>query len=321
MTTPIESASPAWRIPIGALLLFGFGGLVGVAVSIALYLGIDSARENTRELLKENLETLVHDLTGQVDRHLTPVLEQARWIGRQVDAGVVDPEDSLLFDTLARGALAATPQVRHAEIHLDSGATRRISRDAPGNTEGEVPTESVGPQVTDARPDTLESTWQQPTFDPVTEEFVMRLVTPLVSKQNRLAIMIHVVPLSSIARHLNDLLDETGLTPFILYNWQWVLAHPMLIGQSWKEDDATISLPRLEGLGDGVLASIWDTDQERPTIVAPSDYFRTSLIELGEQHYAFTYRSFVGFGEAPWTIGVYRRVELEDSVLLSLIHI
>ena len=98
---------------------------------------------------------------------------------------------------------------------------------------------------------------------------------------------------------------DTGITPFVLYNREFVLAHPAIaIG------DLRQPLKRLDELGDLVLERIWSPDEEAVFISKALTDIRASGLFWGDDYYLYLYRNIDRYGPAAWTIGAYVNTSL-----------
>ena len=120
--------------------------------------------------------------------------------------------------------------------------------------------------------------------------------------------------MTELSHRLGTLYSDTGMTPFVLYGRNRVLAHPLMIEWTPLEPiDENAPLPTISEIGDGVLEQIWSPDLEQPFFLRPLLTAEASAVLLGGRYYVFLYRHIEGYGPVPWTIGVYLNTELIDS--------
>ena len=101
---------------------------------------------------------------------------------------------------------------------------------------------------------------------------------------------------------------ETGITPFVLYDRDYVLAHPSI-----SVDNEQQPLRRLDQLGDPVLQRIWTPDERVPYIQAALRDTRASGVYQDDDFYLFLHRDLLRYGPSPWTLGAYLNTsELSD---------
>ena len=78
---------PRVTMPITTILVVGLGGLMAVAVAGQFFLGMTSARENTRELLGDKGQATIDGVEWIIRNTLEPVVAQAHEIARSVAEG------------------------------------------------------------------------------------------------------------------------------------------------------------------------------------------------------------------------------------------
>ena len=308
------AAAPAkrYRFPITAIAVVGLGALVALAVGVSLHLGLSSAAENTRRLMALRSETLVDAIDQRLEAELQPVVRQARWMVEQIESGHVRLDDTQALDTFMLAALGATPRVTaigivdsQAQILGWERASRgRIRDDWSGRPEAAAWLEDVA-----ARTGT---SWQPPTWTPVLEETVVHHDVPIRIDGEFAGIFSQAVSVSDLSRHLASLGAETDIIPFILYDHDHVLAHPLLMGWTPDAADRDQPLVALDALGDAVLERIWSP--EEPELFLLEDMTETSGsgTTIGDDYYVYLYRDILRYGPAPWTIGAYVNAGTSD---------
>ncbi len=308
------AAAPAkrYRFPITAIAVVGLGALVALAVGVSLHLGLSSAAENTRRLMALRSETLVDAIDQRLEAELQPVLRQALWMVEQIESGQVRLDDAQALDTFMLAALGATPRVTAIGI-VDSQAQilgwerasrRRLREDWSGRPEAVSWLEDIAARTG--------ATWQPPTWAPVLEETVVHHDVPIRIDGKFAGIFSQAVSVSDLSRHLASLGAETGIIPFILYDHDHVLAHPLLMGWTPDAADRDQPLVALDALGDAVLERIWSP--EEPELFLLEDMTETSGsgTTIGDDYYVYLYRDILRYGPAPWTIGAYVNAGTSD---------
>jgi len=261
METPKTSS---FRLPLTAVLVVGFGGLVAVAVAVVLYLGVAIGRENTLNLLSDKAEAAMDSMVSHIDLRLQPIVEQALWISREVSDGGLDIDDRTQLDTFMLGALAGTPQTAGLAIIRHDGEYLRYMRDArdvvAAMSEHNAEFADWFKEVGQAKA----PKWRQPNWDNPLNEPILILETPLQRNGGLLGILIQAVPVSSFSRYLANNVSVTGFdTPFILIEKSRVLVHPLLASLT-PEARSEQNLPTVEEIGDVILESMWSSVNKRP---------------------------------------------------------
>ena len=301
------------QVPITAIAVVGLGALVALAVGISLFLGLSSATENTRRLVAARSEALVDMLERRIESQLQPVMQQAQWAVEQIELGNVSLDDTQALDTFILGALSATPQVAGIGIVDRHGRIRRWGRfPAP-------------PVVEDwsNRPETIEwldagktqtgSRWRPPFWTHTLGTTVVLHDTPIRIDGEFAGMLAQVVTISDLSLRLASTSTETGVTPFILYDRDHVLAHPLLIAWAPAVTDRDQPLVSVEALGDAVLERIWSPDDENMFILRGLTEASASGVRVGDDYHVFLYRDIHRYGPAPWTIGAYVNIEMNEG--------
>ena len=147
--------------------------------------------------------------------------------------------------------------------------------------------------------------WHQPFWTSTIGETVVLHDMPLLRDGKFLGMLGQIVPVSDLSRHLGTFYAQTGMTPFILYDRQSVLAHPLLIDWSPGSTGRDAVLPRLDELGDGILEGIWSPDETEPFFFRDLIRIEAAGSLFGDNYYLYLYRQVDGYGPEDWTIGAY----------------
>jgi hypothetical protein len=118
----------AARYSISTILVFGFGGLMALAVTTVLYLGIVAGGSNTRSLLTRVAEAEIDGIETTVSGLLDPIEIQSAWIAEQVANGKIDLGDRREIERLLSGALSALPRVTGMSLLTTDGRFNRYVR-------------------------------------------------------------------------------------------------------------------------------------------------------------------------------------------------
>ena len=281
--------------------------MLAISVSIVLYLGFGQAAESTRQLWAGRADTLIDGMEQSLEAQLKPVTDQARWVARDVN----DLSDVSSFDSYMLGALAATPQVAGAAIITPDGRSRRWHRKTKQIVEedwSKVPwfSEYVAMVRSASGP-----AWREPIFTETVNTSTLLHDVPLRDPDgNFIGIYAQIVPVEELSAILSRTYSDTGLTPFVLYDRQYVLSHPALGG--FNEDQI---LPTMDELGDLVLERIWSPDEEATYIEKALTNTQSSGIYWGKDFYLFLYRDIDRYGPAIWTVGAYLNTSLSTNTV------
>ena len=116
------------RLPISAALVAGFGGLMLVALTTVMAIGLGVAGRNTLELLVDKATLTLDLVTDRVESRMNPVRDQADFLAEEIANGTLSPERPTELARTLRLALAATPQVTGIAFTTPDFRTIRVGR-------------------------------------------------------------------------------------------------------------------------------------------------------------------------------------------------
>jgi adenylate cyclase len=297
--------SARYRIPITAITVFGTSCLLALSIGIVLYLGFNQAAQTTVQLWADRSESLIDAMEQSLDARLGPIRDQASWVARDIR----DLSDLPSYDEYMYGVLAATPQVAGVALIMPDGNARRWHRE-----ERKAITEdwSDKPWITDyiKLVKTAKSpTWREPIFTETVNSSSLLHDIPLHNASGEfIGIFAQIITVQDLSTYVASKYTETGITPFVLYNRDFVLAHPAINNGNLQQP-----LTSLDELGDLILKRIWSPDEESPYLERALQGTSASGIFWGEDYYLFLYRDNQRYGPAPWTIGAYVNTTLRSS--------
>jgi adenylate cyclase len=299
-----------FRIPITTITVFGASTLLAVTVGIVLYLGFNQAANSTRQLWADQAGSLINAMEQSLEFQLRPIRDQSQWIAENIH----ELPNLALFDETVFAALSATPQVATIAIVTADGHSRRWLRssreifdeDWSGRPEIVQWLETVKAEQGPA--------WRAPIWAEQVGSTTLLHDSPLYSTAGEfIGVFAQIVPITELSRFLSISYAETGLTPFVLYDRQFVLAHPMLINRALSSDVHQQPLSPIDTFDDIVLSRIWTPDEPMPFISKVLIDIQASGVILGDVFYLFVYRDINRYGKAPWTIGAYINTTLHND--------
>jgi class 3 adenylate cyclase len=297
--------STRYRIPITAITVFGTSGLLALCAGILLYLGFNQAAQSTRQLWAEQAESLIDVMETSLDAHLQPVRYQAQWVANDIK----DLSDLPSLDEYFFGVLAATPQVAGIAVITPDGRSRRWHRDKREVIEEDWAQKPWIRDYIEQVKTSDSATWREPIFTQTVGSATLLHDVPLRNAAGEfIGVFAQIVTVRDLSSLLAQNSSDTGVIPFVLYNRDFVLAHPSIDSGNQQQP-----LARLDELGDVVLERIWSPDEAVPFISAALADTEASGIFRGDDHYLFLYRNITDFGPAPWTIGVYLNTSLRTD--------
>ncbi|MCP4765725.1 MAG: adenylate/guanylate cyclase domain-containing protein [Gammaproteobacteria bacterium] len=294
-----------YRIPITAITVFGTSSLLALSVGIVLYLGFNQAAESTRQLWADKAQTLINSMESGLEARLQPIRDQALWVARDVK----DITDPAALDDYFFGVLAATPQVAGIAVISSDAKSRRWHRGEHVAIEEDW---SHKPWMNDYIEQVKlagSAVWREPIFTDTMSAATLLHDVPLYDAEGEfIGIFAQIVTVKGLSRYLAQNYSDTGITPFVLYDHDYVLAHPLIESGNLQQP-----LERLDELDDLVLQRIWTPDDDAAFISQALTDTEASGIFWGDDFHLFLYRDIKYYGPAPWTIGVYLNMTLQTG--------
>ncbi len=299
------------RLSIASYLGIGLGGLVAAALGLLLWITLSAVFKNTTELLDDKSRLFLGSLSAQTRQYLDATLAPSKVAVNQIGKGPVDPKVDREMMPLMRTLLAATPQVT-AMAFFDVDGTRVVSYREDGRVLTDRHPWPDQEEIRDAVEDVKAKrslVWGPPIYDPDIGTF-LNLRRPVFRGDDFVGMMTAVISVQVLSTFLNSLETEIGQNAFILYDRDYVLAHPKLI-EPFPGLSEDRPLPKVGEIGDPVLAKIWQEGWEEKKLVAGSGHFHQG----DEQGYVFLYEPLDDYADAPWVVGSYFP---EDTIAMQV---
>ncbi|HEX5080174.1 MAG TPA: adenylate/guanylate cyclase domain-containing protein [Geminicoccaceae bacterium] len=305
-----------WRLSIAAFQGVVLGGLVFLTLTGLLVLTLYTAYRNTDELLGDKSRLLLHTLTTAVSRYVDAAQAQVDYIAELIEQGTLDPNDQQrLYDILAAG-LAATQQV-HGVLYIDPRGWAMLATRGPDGSIGRtLETWQAGSPIgaamaAAAERDEDSAFWGPPVY---TEEAgtVLNLRRP-VRRDASGGMVVAALTIAQLSEFVGGLESESGQIAFILYDHDWVLAHPALV-YDFEGLGPGRPLPRVTEVGDPILFNIWSEGWQQRRLDIGIGH-RTAP---GQGDYVFLYEPLEKDAEMPWLVGSYFR---EDEISSQVIRV
>lgn len=306
-----------WRAPIGPLLAMTSGGLVLVSVSTVLLLGFLGITTTVADLGREKGALVSNIVETRLLQTLDSVSMETRLLADIAHRRGMDPLQGEAFVDLLAGGLAGAPTVTALDYLSEDGSWLRVTRHSEtGIAVRRTPID--GPEGGAALADVLalrEPNWGAILWDPTLRQPLLNYRVPMVDTQGRRGALVAVVSVADLSLSFNELYRRFDVVPFILLDRQFVLAHPNL-ARGFAEGSAERPLPRLDEVGDPVLAAIW----EEGSLV---DRLRSQRVFAGSGHmrraedttHVYVYRELRQQGGTPWMIGSILREDSLDAAI------
>lgn len=330
------------RLPIAWVLSLGFGGLMLSAVASVLWLGIQTSGRNTYSLLLDKAELAVGIAEARVRAQLDPARVQVEKIADLIARGVIDSEDDPRLEDIMRGAIISTPQIGGMGFLRLDHYPLAVTQEGmpPGAASMEDWTEA--PRVIMETMGTKSAHWVDPVWSEGLVASIMAVRTPVRRKDGQfLGVLASAVTFTGLSRFLDEMAKEGDLNTFILFDDQYVLAHPALAGRHFDFSMTTDRppLPRLQDLGDPIASNIWQEVDPKGIATGRGEEEAGELVEtnidwnrrrtdisfrratVGNTEYYYLLKSIPDYGEHPFTLVVAMRGEDVDQEIGRFTHL
>ena len=299
---------------ITVLLSTAIGALVLLSVGAVLLVTAVASYKNTWELMLQSGALLTSNLEERVRQYVDPAKRLSDHIAHLVDAGEFDPSDFETAKPALLAALGPAPQLSGAAL-WNRDFRRLTVAIEPNGEMSFVETEEdddpdIAPFLTAVRNATA-SFWGPPVF--VAGAAHIDNLTPLYRGDALLGAFATGIEITDLSRFVSTMGKQIGMTAFILYGDNHVLAHPDLGERPQRDElDPSVSLMTIERLGDPVLVGLAGVTME-PAEFDPA--FQVAEFEAANQSIVLLTKSITDYGNVPWRLGVYApRDELDDQL-------
>ncbi len=288
------------------------GGLVLMAVIAILVTQLITSRSSVVALTNQNIEEAFSAIEFAIEAHLQPAVDQAEFVGRQIESGGYDLDNRDRLKDLFIGALAATPQI--AGLVLVEPDLRVLSVRQAGDGKLEI---STTPRLP---PDRLRelvaeveqskgASWYEAVY--LNGTTYLNLRRPLRRDGVYLGFVASLVSVPGLSQFMADIGDQREATVFILQGWDHVLAHPNLVSPHPDLSEKT-PVVAIDRVGDPVLAA-WRSGQAMPGMAAlTAEGIEVRHVDVGGLSYVMATKEIDRFGAIPWQIGAW--LPMEDTM-------
>ncbi len=284
-----------------------------------LVLSGQAAFRNTWELLRSFGQLTIESVEDEIRAHVKPAEEIAKYMTKQVADGEIDPANSEEMLGALKGVLAAAPQIAGIVLWDKDFQETQITRSPDGGLSTVKKDQPENPgfaRFINATRQIGKTRWAPPGADDDGQTYVY-VVSPLNHQGTYWGVIATGVTLSELSKSVEEVGKEVGMTAFILYGDQFVLAHPDLevpTASTVGGDQTQMTPPNK--IKDGVVRKFFEVEpEETPKEVG----FEVREIEDNDQHYLVLSRTNTEFGDVPWHIGIYAPVEDIYTQVIRLI--
>lgn len=318
-------------------------GLLMVLAGVAYGIALVSGRLNTVELLRDRNDRIVTRLIERTREQLDPAAAQVEALRLRLQRKQIGLNDADRLTDYMSAALDALPQVDAFGFLRNDGMMTRVfhqngSMIALHDNLKNYPDTTVRLEATrrlfeaQNRPDLFNKpvTWGDLIWSPEIAQPLINAHAPVVVDNVFAGQSIAVVSLGTLSRLIEiDSIDSEAAN-FILYDDDYVLAHPTLLNHEYGLSEEN-PVPQLSKIHDPVLRRIWSgrIDPALARAMLGEDG-NAHIVEAEGRQWVFLYRRIMTYGDKPWIVGRYfafdqvkteiRRLQISAAVgLVSLI--
>jgi class 3 adenylate cyclase len=291
-------------LSLGTLLSLSFGGVVLIAVALAMALGFWGVRRLTAELLGETSLEDVRNVEQQITVHLEQARREVEGLGELLLAKQLDINDKNAIGGALVAALATYPELTSLVFyHADGGRIRAWRPD------GKLIWEYLD---TPLRPDQLQRldnaransgvVWGEPFYAPGAKDIIVNARYSLNRDGRFLGYVSAALSVHQLSAVVANVGAASGLGAFVLYGNDRVLAHPRLL--ALREEEAGEELPTLSTLQDQLLMALPRGEPAPEFKIAGAKRVDVIRVSAPDGAYFVLLKPLTGYGPLPWRIGV-----------------
>ncbi len=319
-----DKSRPSRTISMTAGLTLTFGAIVMLAVFVVLYLALDAALKNTFALLGTQAQVISLYLEGEIKKTLLPSKSAVDEFARAVEDGRLDISNERDLRQYMMAAVTSTPHmsslalVRNPNDGLVAVFDREGLRFLPiSEIGGHSFREEMARDENKSAP-TAGTYWGRIVrpYPDIVVLNVRRVVNNPAGKNVMLAAGIRV---NELSRQLTAAGNFVNGKAFILYDLQYVLAHPN-IAEGYVHKNSDHPLPRVSEFNDPVLKIFLDPNTRRERAQAFNDTTGIEIIfdEDGNDYPVITFE-VDDIGDLPIRVGIHFGENAGDEVFGRLI--
>ena len=305
------------RFRITIILMIALGGLTAIATGTVLVISASASIKNTLELTRQRAELTISAVERAVADHLQPGPDLIAGISGRVADGSLDLAESQRLTDVLGGTLASAPQLGGIVLWRKDDSGVSVYRDETGgigvteNPEADVPQFSTFMSGLATAEDMV---WAPPYH--LNNETFITIGSRLAIRGEVVGSIATGISLEALSRFVGRL-NQNGLTAFVLYGDDRVLAHPAMLDES-REQLLSVEKPMLSvsEIDDAVLAGFAAAEQVKLRGWGDLDIRETGQRESGD---LILSRTSSGYGAVPWRIGIHVPVEAVSEQIKRLI--
>lgn len=313
------------RYSVLSVLLASFIGTSVFGVGLALYVGLGTAYENTRNLWVMLADIDLTSVQRTMHERMSEVDERSNWVARQVADGNLDPSFQYGWTNAMRALAAADMDVMAYGLVTGDRQFIGFNPDDMSEIRRTLPQDDMlFSELAQIRGPVANRTGF-PRWDPYFNRTVLTSWVPLFYDGHYLGTFTQYLSLSNLSESLIRGREDLPGTPFILIGGNRVMAHPDL--RDWGENTANklingadiarspIPLPTIHDIGDPVLANIGKSERIRTDEkdARQNTGLRLAGLEVDGRYHLIVTRQVLNAPISPVIIGMHFTEELFDD--------
>ncbi len=314
---------PRWRPSVSVVL--GGGLTVGVLLSLGLvlFLGFGTAQRNTQDLLRLQADGIVRSIRLELEGLLVGAEALDRSVAARLAAGEYALDDTAGIFTLLDLSRGAAPQIQGVAFVRPDFTVVATGR-STADDRMLVDDWSDRPQIHELferAKDLGDQPWYWSAWIQDLNTGGMMVALPVRRDEELLGIVVAVVPVDRLSASFDELDSLQGVTAFILYGDDAVMAHPSLAGGArGTSEEKPFAL--LGELNDPVLSQLWRPETETLSDLLGEDSgLDGRYVELADgREEVVLFQRLEGYGDAPLYVGAHFPLSITGGVMQRLIN-
>ncbi len=312
---------PRVPIRITVLLTLAISGLVALAVGAVLLVNAYSNYQNTMQLFERTAKLVVNSVEQGVRAHLEPANDVLIHLQHLAHDGSLDHQSQKEVEAMLRGALAAPTQIYGIDFW-----DMKLQKTEAFHSDHEVLIEHTDDSKNFELKALLSSLkgfdqiyWDSPFYED--GETYLVAYTLLHHESHQIGSSATGVSVTALTELVTELGGQHGMTAFLAYDENHVLAHPDLnLPQVRASVSAHDALLHVDELTTPLLSQLLSSQSGREF---EKDGFVIRRYKSADGAYFLFSKQLRGFSHRPMTIGVYSRADQINEqlkrMLISLI--
>ena len=297
------AADKGKNVSITVLLATAVGGLVALSVSVVLGLSFYANFVNTTELLENSSSQLIRRIEQYIVSQVNPARYVVENFTRQASAGSFDPGDKSELALTLQASLAAAPELTGIAFWQPDGRKLQVRRHPPNGRAVLSATKINGEQLKsflETSQNSRAPVWSKPLrFDGLS---FVSVTAPVFRNEKYIGTVTAGISIANLSEAIEEVVEGTAFTGFILYDDKYVLAHKTLPQLSTANLSRNKPLHLASDINDPVLA---DFSAGKPGTILNSKNFEVRSLKLGGKRYVILSHLVTLPGLKNWRVGVH----------------